>query len=108
MATPSGVREANEVGGNVSTTNGRMRLSETERRVLFLIACLDGAPCPKAQMAERVGRCVRSVDRAVKRLRQEGAIESVPTYAADGGQAANSYRVTSVDALAEALRRTGD
>lgn len=56
-------------------------------------------------MAGRIGCCVRSVDRAVKRLRQEGAIESVPTFAEDGGQGANSYRVSSAEALAAALRR---
>lgn len=92
----------------MSTTKGHVRLSGTERGVLLLIAQLDGAPCAKARMAESVGCCVHSVDRAVKRLRQEGVIESVPTYGEDGGRRANIYRVTSADALAEALRHTGD
>ena len=86
------------------TTEGRVRLNGTEKMALLLIAQLDGAPCSKAEMAARIGRCANSVDRAIKHLRQEGVIESVPTFSEDGGQGANSYRVASVDALAAALR----
>ena len=89
-------------------TNGYTQLTGTERRLLLLIARLDGAPCSKARMAECVGRCAHTVDRAIRRLREMGAIESIPAYAENGGQVANSYRVASADALAEALRRSGD
>ena len=82
-----------------------MRINKTERSVLLLIAQLDGTPCSKAEMASRIGCCVRSVDRAIRSLRQKGAIESAPTFAEDGGQGANSYRVASVEALAAALRQ---
>lgn len=92
----------------MSTTEGHVRLNRTEGSALLLIAQLDGAPCSKAEMASRIGCCVRSVDRAIKRLRQEGAIESVPTFAEDGGQGANSYRVSSAEALAAALRRASE
>lgn len=92
----------------MSTTAGCVRLNGTERSALLLIAQLDGAPCSKAEMAGRIGCCMRSVDRAIKRLRQEGAIESVPTFAEDGGQGANSYRVSSAEALAAALRRASE
>ena len=92
----------------MSTTEGHVRLNRTEGSALLLIAQLDGVPCSKAEMASRIGCCVRSVDRAIKHLRQEGAIESVPTFAEDGGQGANSYKVSSVEALAAALRRASE
>ena len=92
----------------MSTTAGCVRLNGTERSALLLIAQLDGAPCSKAEMAGRIGCCMRSVDRAIKHLRQDGVIESVPTFSEDGGQGANSYKVSSAEALAAALRRASE
>lgn len=37
--------------------------------------------------------CVRTIDRAVRKLRDEGYIEVVVLYGEDGGQIYNEYRV---------------
>lgn len=58
----------------------------------------DGVSCfTKRDAAEALGCDVTSIDRAVRRLRAEGAIESVPRYSATGAQLANAYRETSAN-----------
>lgn len=37
--------------------------------------------------------CVRTIDRAVRKLRDEGYIEVVVLYGEDGGQICNEYRL---------------
>ena len=67
-------------------------------RVLELVARdtgREGASCfTKRELAEALGCSVRSVDRAVRRLRREGLVESVPRYGDTGAQLANAYRAT--------------
>ena len=56
----------------------------------------DGVSCfAKRDLAAALGCNVRSVDRAIRRLRSEGAIESVPRYGDSGAQLANAYRATA-------------
>lgn len=68
-------------------------------RVLEIIARdteRTGVSCfAKRDLAEALGCNVRSIDRAIRRLRREGAIESVPRYSDSGAQLANAYRATS-------------
>ena len=47
----------------------------------------------KQELAKALRCSVRSVDRAILRLRREGFIESVPRYAESGAQMANAYRL---------------
>lgn len=67
-------------------------------RVLVLIAMEtrsgSNAQLTKGDMAQKLGVHVCSIDRAVKRLRDEGAIESIPCYSDRGAQLANAYRAT--------------
>lgn len=45
----------------------------------------------KGELADHMGVCVRTVDRAVRRLYEEGYIEVRPLFGEDGGQIANEY-----------------
>ena len=47
----------------------------------------------KSEIAQHMGVCVRTVDRAVRRLRDEGYIEVKPVFSEDGGQTVNEYRL---------------
>lgn len=47
----------------------------------------------KHDLAQALQCSPRSIDRAIRRLRREGVIESVPRYDSAGGQLANAYRV---------------
>ena len=67
-------------------------------RVLVLIAMATRAggeaKLTKGDLAQKLGVHVCSIDRAVKRLRAEGDIESIACYSAQGAQLANAYRAT--------------
>ncbi|MDO4291373.1 MAG: hypothetical protein Q4C41_09125 [Eggerthellaceae bacterium] len=77
----------------------RSRFTPTQQRVLGLIAerallSEDGAAhLSKREIAELAHCNAKTVDRAVVRLRNEGAIEVVPTFLETGGQAGNAYRL---------------
>ena len=79
----------------VSTRRGE-RHAFVHERVLEIIArdtARDGVSCfAKRDLAAALGCSVRSIDRAIRRLRHEGAIESVPRYGDSGAQLANAYR----------------
>ena len=89
------------MGSNVA----RRRLTPTERAIVLLVAELGGEPCPKARMAELLGRSEKTVARLLSGLRRRGVVAAEPAFAPSGGQLANSYRVADVDALAECVRR---
>ena len=44
--------------------------------------------------SERIGCCVRSLDRALTRLRREGLVVSTPVFNKVGGQLGNRYTAT--------------
>ena len=71
------------------------RLTPSQERLLGFIAsrCVaDGSVAlTKRELADRMGCCVRTVDRAVTRLRAEGYVEVHELYGADGAQVANEY-----------------
>lgn len=73
-------------------------------RLLMLIAreteLRGGFHYAKRETAALMGCNPRSIDRAVRRLRHEGAIKSVARYSDTGAQVANEYRAT-----AKGLRR---
>ena len=84
---------------------GEVRLTPTERAIILLVNELDGRPCSKALIAERLGRNEKTVSRLISGLRRRGVLVSSPAYGPNGAQLANSYRVTDVDALGESVRR---
>lgn len=69
------------------------RLTPTERAILSLVAEREGKPCSKTQMAEKLGRNRKTIDRLVAHLREEGLIVSVPVWDKNGAQLANTYKL---------------
>ena len=67
-------------------------------RVLIYIALemrkSGGVSFSKREIAQMLHLNVRSIDRAVMRLRNGGDVESVPRYDKAGGQLGNAYRAT--------------
>lgn len=47
----------------------------------------------KNELAKHMECCVRTIDRAVRKLRDEGYIEVVVLYGEDGDQICNEYRL---------------
>lgn len=68
-------------------------LTPTERRILAFVIENEGKPCSKAMIAKELGRNQKTIDRLVAHLRKEGYLVVEQTWAADGGQAANAYRL---------------
>lgn len=55
------------------------------------MAASGGEPIAKTDIAKKAGCAVRTVDRAVRRLRDEGLVEPAANHDAAGGQVGNSY-----------------
>lgn len=69
-----------------------LRLTETDRLLVKAVAAdPDGLCETKAQLARRLGRCVRTVDRSVRRLREAGLIEVELLADDDGRTLCNAY-----------------
>lgn len=75
----------------------KIRLSASEREVLSLIAEYGdgGAVIAKDSLAKTIGRTVRTAQRVVRYLRENGLIESIPQSDRSGGASPNLYVITS-------------
>ena len=75
------------------------RLTPAQERLLGFIASrcvVDGSVAlTKRELADHMGCCVRTVDRAITRLRAEGYVEVHELYGADGAQVANEYQLVT-------------
>ena len=77
-----------------------------ERVLEFIVRETDASGAvsfEKGTLAAEFGCCVRSVDRAITRLRRQGYIESEPMFSPTGAQKGNRYRATKLGA--EHLKR---
>lgn len=79
--------------GNRREPSRLPKLTPAQYRILGVIAAAGGIPISKSDIAEAAGCVVRTADRALRRLRAEGLVESVGNFAEAGGQMANSYRI---------------
>ena len=82
--------------GVATRINGRHAF--VYERVLLLVVreteLRESVTFAKQDLAQRMGVCVRSVDRAVMKLRREGLITSEPVFNKNGAQLGNIYRAT--------------
>lgn len=83
--------------GVATTINGRHAF--VSERVLALVeretVRSGGLSATKRDLAELLSCDVSSVDGAIKKLRREGRIESIPRFDENGGQLANVYRIVT-------------
>lgn len=75
------------------TPKGPVRLTPTEMQILSFIHKHEGRPLAKSQIAAALGRNETTVSRLLTQLRQYQIVESVPSYADNGAQLANAYRI---------------
>ena len=87
------VGEANDL-----EVGGRIRLTDTQLKILGTIAASRRHPITHRELAESVGCCAKTVDRAIARLRNAGLVEARNTRGADGGRAADAYVLSSARA----------
>lgn len=77
---------------------GRVRLTDTQLKILRAIAASRRHPITHRELAESVGCCAKTVDRAIARLRNAGLVEVRNARGADGGRDANAYVLSSARA----------
>lgn len=77
---------------------GRVRLTDTQLKILGAIAASRRHPISYKELAESVGCCAKTVDRAVARLRNAGLVEARNARGAAGGRDANAYVLSSARA----------
>lgn len=88
------VGEANDL-----EVGGRVRLTNTQLKILGAIAASSRRhPITHEELAESVGCCAKTVDRAIARLRNAGLVEVRNARRADGGRDANAYVLSSARA----------
>lgn len=75
-------------------------LTPTQERLLGFIVSQSAqggsVRISKGQLAKRLDCCLRTVDHAVRGLRDAGYIEVAALYGEDGGQICNEYRLTEL------------
>lgn len=77
---------------------GRVRLTDTQLKILGAIAASRRHPISHKELAESVGCCAKTVDRAIARLRSAGLVEVRNARRTDGGRDANAYVLSSARA----------
>ena len=77
------------------TPDGPVRLTPTEVQILTFVGRNEGHACSKAQIASAIGRNEKTVSRLISRLRQYQVLEAQPSFAENGAQLANVYRLAS-------------
>lgn len=88
------VGEANDL-----EVGGRVRLTDMQLKILGAIAASSRRhPITHEELAESVGCCAKTVDRAIAWLRNAGLVEVRNTRRADGGRDANAYVLSSARA----------
>lgn len=75
------------------TPNGPVRLTPTEMQILSFVQRHEGRAYSKAQIAAALGRNEKTISRLISRLRQYQILETEPSYAENGAQLANVYRI---------------
>lgn len=85
------------VENQITETQKKPVLTPAQERLLgFTVSQMHGKrqrTLTKNELAQHMECCVRTIDRAVRKLRDEGYIEVVVLYGEDGGQICNEYRV---------------
>lgn len=70
---------------------GVRRLTRTEREILSYVAAHEGRLCTKEAMAASLGRNKKTVDRLVRRLKDEGLLVVTPVWDKRGARLGNTY-----------------
>lgn len=92
--------EANDLEGG-----GRVQLTDMQLKILGAIAASRRHPITHRELAESVGCCAKTVDRAVARLRNAGLVEARNIRGPDRGRDANAYVLSNARAAKAAQAR---
>ena len=95
-----------EIDDDITLADGKRTLTNSQLLILGFIASYGVAGCSesKRDIAEALQVSLKTVDRAILRLRKEGFIISVARYAENGMRLSNTYHVPTPEVKGEQLR----
>ena len=90
---------ADQSDGNLAAKGKNGKLTNSQLRLLgFVAACgPDGCSETKQALARKLQISLKTVDRAIHRLREEGLITSHARIGEDGTQLSNTYIAAAMD-----------
>lgn len=90
---------ADQSDGNFASKGKKGKLTNSQLRLLgFVAACgPDGCSETKQALAGKLHISLKTVDRAIHRLREEGLITSHARFGEDGTQLSNTYIAAAMD-----------
>ena len=94
---------ADQADGNLASKGKKGKLTNSQLRLLgFIAACgADGCSETKQALAGNLQISLKTVDRAIHRLREEGFIVSHARFGEDGTQLSNTYLAAARDGEGE-------
>ncbi|WP_417166924.1 hypothetical protein [Senegalimassilia anaerobia] len=94
-----------EIDDDITLADGKRTLTNSQLLILGFIASYGVAGCSesKRDIAEALQVSLKTVDRAILRLRKEGFIISVARYAENGMRLSNTYHVPTPEVKGEQL-----
>lgn len=103
MMTEMTAEITTEIDGDITLADGKRTLTNSQLLILGFIASYGVAGCSesKRDIAEALQVSLKTVDRAILRLRKEGFIISVARYAENGMRLSNTYHVPTPEAKSE-------
>ena len=103
MTTEMTAETTTEIDDDITLADGKRTLTNSQLLILGFIASYGAAGCSesKRDIAEALQVSLKTVDRAILRLRKEGFIISVARYAENGMRLSNTYHVPTPEAKGE-------
>lgn len=78
---------------NNPDSGDEFKLTPSARAILEYLKAHEGEPVTKSGIAAELGRCEKTVDRLISRMRERGLIEVKERWGKNGAQLANAYYV---------------
>ena len=105
IGTLADAETTTEIDDDITLADGKRTLTNSQLLILGFIASYGVAGCSesKRDIAEALQVSLKTVDRAILRLRKEGFIISVARYAENGMRLSNTYHVPTPEVKGEQL-----
>lgn len=78
---------------SMERTDAAFRLTPSAHAILAYLEEHEGEPVTKSVIAAELGRCEKTIDRLMSKMRANGYIEAEEHWNDSGAQLANSYKV---------------
>lgn len=78
---------------NVEKADADFKLTPSARAIISYLQDCEGQPVTKSAIASEIGRCEKTIDRLMSKMRANGYIEAEERWNDKGAQLANTYKV---------------